>query len=157
MRPTYLAKIGAFLRAVYTECALRCVSDSVHRELFAESVKARQLAYAPYSNFQVGAALLCDDGTIFTGCNVENSSYPLTTCAERTAVVKAVSEGHKNFVSIAVSAILKDNFVPPCGGCRQVLNEFDQDSKMAVYLVKPTTDEILTTTLENLLPLSFKF
>lgn len=81
---------------------------------------ARKMAYAPYSKFRVGAALLATDGRIYTGCNVENSSYGLTICAERTAIFKAISEGERNFRAIAVVAD-HDDYTPPCGACRQVL------------------------------------
>lgn len=83
--------------------------------------KARQRAYAPYSRYQVGAALLTEDGAIFTGCNVENASYPASICAERVAITKAVSEGHRLFHAIA---IVTSNGAAPCGICRQVMNEF---------------------------------
>ena len=89
--------------------------------LILKAAQARKLAYAPYSNYQVGAALLTDTGETFVGCNVENASYGLTNCAERTAVFKAVSEGHTRFRALAISA---SNQAFPCGGCRQVLNEF---------------------------------
>ena len=84
---------------------------------------ARGHAYAPYSNFPVGAALLADDGRVFTGVNVENASYGLTTCAERTAVSKAVSEGARAFLAIAVVGPEDDVSCPPCGSCRQILHE----------------------------------
>ena len=83
----------------------------------------RANAYAPYSNFHVGAALLADDGRVFTGVNVENASYGLTTCAERTAVAKAVSEGARSFIAIAVVGPQDDVPCPPCGACRQILHE----------------------------------
>lgn len=106
----------------------------------------------------MGAAILCDDGTMHTGCNIENSSYSLTTCAERTATVKAVSEGHTNFVRLSVCAIKDDDFVSPCGACRQTVAEFVKTGiDMEVYLVKPDKDDVLETTLKELLPLSFKF
>ena len=95
--------------------------------LLEEALKARKAAYAPYSGFQVGAALLCADGSIYTGCNVENSSYGAACCAERTAFFKAVSEGKRSFRAIAVVGGKKDEEVlevcPPCGICRQVMRE----------------------------------
>lgn len=91
----------------------------------AKEVAAR--AYAPYSHFQVGAALLCDGGEIFTGCNVENRSFGLTNCAERTALFKAVSEGKNRFKAIAIYSPQSDTPLSPCGGCRQVLSEFSQE------------------------------
>ena len=93
-------------------------------ELFAEASKAADFAYAPYSKFRVGAALLSDDGTIITGCNVENRSFGLTICAERTAVVKALSSGQRSFKALAVSTPDSEIPVGPCGACRQVLSEF---------------------------------
>lgn len=103
----------------------------------------------------MGTALLSKSGKIYTGCNVENSSFSLSTCAERTAVVKAVSEGEKEFNKIAVCGLKEGQFVSPCGSCRQVLNEFAQSSHMEVYLVKPSQTEVLKTNLKYLLPLAF--
>ena len=94
-------------------------------ELIRKATEARELSYSPYSSFKVGAALLCDDGEIFTGCNIENASYSLTVCAERVAFSKAVSAGKRNFVAIAILGG-KDkisDFLYPCGACRQVLSE----------------------------------
>lgn len=93
-------------------------------ELFKIAEKAAGAAYAPYSRFRVGAALLADDGRIFTGCNVENRSFGLTICAERTAVTKAVSEGCRAFSALAIAAPDSEVPVGPCGACRQVLSEF---------------------------------
>ena len=93
------------------------------RDLVRKAVEARDSAYAPYSRFRVGAAVLGEDGRIFTGGNVENASYGLTVCAERVAVFKAVSEGTRNFTAIAVAAE-GEGPVSPCGACRQVLAEF---------------------------------
>ena len=98
------------------------------REELCAAAQARlPMAYAPYSHFPVGAALECADGTVFTGCNVENAAYGSTICAERTAVVKAVSEGHQDdFVRIAIVGRSED-YCWPCGSCRQVLFEFAPD------------------------------
>lgn len=97
------------------------------KELCAIAVKAMENAYVPYSGYRVGAALLCADGSVFTGCNIENASYTPTVCAERTAVFKAVSEGNKDFVMMAVAGgkggKIRGQF-PPCGVCRQVMAEF---------------------------------
>ena len=97
-------------------------------QLIEAALQAREKAYAPYSRFQVGAALLCADGSIYTGCNVENASYPASNCAERTAVFKAVSEGKKDFLALAVMGGVQDgerlSDCMPCGICRQVLAEF---------------------------------
>ena len=88
------------------------------------AIKARENAYSPYSHFAVGAALLCEDGTIYEGCNIENASYGLTNCAERTAIFKAVSEGHTKFKALAVVADTEGPCAP-CGACRQVISEFE--------------------------------
>ncbi len=93
------------------------------RELINIAVEAAEEAYAPYSDFKVGAALECADGSVFTGCNVENASYGLSVCAERTAVFKAVSEGRRSFLRLAIFAEGED-YCMPCGACRQVLQEF---------------------------------
>ncbi len=126
------------------------VSDEVIVQLAEAAREARSFAYAPYSGFSVGAALLTDNGEVFTGCNVENSSYGMTCCAERTAVFSAIAAGAQHFHAIAVAA---DNSpVPPCGACRQVLSEFAQD--LTIVLVgKGTNHRILT--LGNLLPEPF--
>jgi cytidine deaminase len=116
-------------------------------------VSARELAYCPYSKFQVGAALLCSDGTVFTGCNVENISYGISICAERTAIVKAVSSGNKSYKAIAVSGGNGDTFLSPCGACRQFIAEFGLE--IDVYLAKPDLSKVLITSIKDLLPLSF--
>ncbi len=94
------------------------------KELFDKAVEVSEYAYAPYSNFRVGAALLCSDGSIETGVNVENRSFGLTNCAERSAVFTAVSKGKKDFKAVAIYCRDADYPVPPCGACRQVLSEF---------------------------------
>ena len=94
--------------------------------------KAAQNAYAPYSNFKVGAALLCKSGNVYTGCNVENSSYGASNCAERTAVFKAVSEGERDFVKIAIVSE-RDGLTFPCGICRQVLSEFMPEGSIVLF------------------------
>ncbi|XP_008050974.1 cytidine deaminase [Carlito syrichta] len=122
------------------------------QQLLLASREAKKAAYCPYSHFPVGAALLTRDGKIFSGCNVENASYPLGICAERTAIQKAVSEGSKDFLAIAVSSDVQDDFITPCGACRQVMREFG--TKWAVYMTKPdgTYD---VKTVQELLPASF--
>ena len=92
-------------------------------KLIQAADEAKELAYVPYSGFHVGAALLCTDETVFTGCNIENSAYGPTNCAERTAIFKAVSEGYRSFEAIAVISD-SDGFTAPCGVCRQVMAEF---------------------------------
>ena len=112
-------------------------------------------AYAPYSGYHVGAALLCADGTVYTGCNVENASYGATNCAERTAIFKAVSEGRRDFTALAVCGG-KDGIItgafPPCGICRQVMAEFC-GGDFPVYLVNESGYDTLT--LAQLLPRGF--
>ena len=118
--------------------------------LFAEARKAADFAYAPYSKFRVGAALLAKDGTVITGCNVENRSFGLTICAERSAVVKAVSLGLKSFRALAVSTPDSDTPVGPCGACRQVLSEFMEPSAPVIFGGSGT--EKVKTTLGILYP-----
>ncbi|KAL3861056.1 hypothetical protein ACJMK2_007143 [Sinanodonta woodiana] len=129
------------------------VTDSSKiQELIKLSHEAKSYAYAPYSDFKVGAALLCSDGTISTGCNVENAVYPLGICAERTAIVKAVSEGHRKFLAIAIASDMKDAIISPCGSCRQTLIEFG--TEWDVYMTKSDmTYEVMKT--GELLPHSF--
>ena len=124
------------------------------KELIAQAVEAMGRAYAPYSGYKVGAALLCADGTVYQGCNIENASYSPTNCAERTAFFKAVYDGHRDFTAIAVCGG-KDGVItgafPPCGVCRQVMREFcGEDFK--IYLINETGYE--TATLAQLLPYS---
>ncbi len=119
-------------------------------KLLEMAKKARENAYAPYSNFKVGAALVTKDGKVFTGANVENASYGLSMCAERVALFKAVSEGYREFEAIAVVADT-DGPVSPCGACRQVLSEFgDMDVIMA-----NTKGDVKVMKLSELLPESF--
>ena len=121
------------------------------RELFDLACEALEHAYAPYSHFRVGACLLSEDGRAFTGCNVENASFGGTICAERTALVKAVSEGAVRFTAIAVVGEHDDAW--PCGICRQVLNEFSKD--MRVICGAKATGTFTPLTLRELLPHSF--
>lgn len=114
------------------------------------AIKARENAYSPYSHFAVGAALLCEDGTLFEGCNIENASYGLTNCAERTAIFKAVSEGHTKFKALAVVADTEGPCVP-CGACRQVMAEF----KIPLIIMGNLMGNIKIVTIEELLPFSF--
>lgn len=126
------------------------LDDSTRDKLITLARQARQRAYAPYSHYQVGAALLAEDGAIFTGCNVENTSYGATICAERTAVVKAVSEGALRFTAIA---IVTPNGVSPCGICRQVLYEFGPE--MTVIMADAEGHVRHEMALRDLLPLGF--
>lgn len=114
------------------------------------AIKARENAYSPYSHFAVGAALLCEDGTLFEGCNIENASYGLTNCAERTAIFKAVSEGHIKFKALAVVADTEGPCAP-CGACRQVMAEF----KIPLIIMGNLMGNIKIVTMEELLPFSF--
>ena len=100
------------------------------KDLVSIAMDAAKNSYSPYSNFRVGAALLTEEGRVFTGTNVENRSYGGTICAERTAVCKAVSEGHRKFRAIAVIGLDTDKILPPCGICRQFITEFGSDIKV---------------------------
>ena len=127
------------------------------KELIRAALEAREKAYAPYSRFLVGAALLCEDGTIFTGCNIENASYPAGNCAERTAIFKAVSEGKKDFAAICIVGGREGEppeYCPPCGICRQVCAEFCDAETFQIILAK-NEEEYRTYTLGELLPLGF--
>lgn len=126
-----------------------------YNNLIESAVKAMENSYAPYSNFKVGAALLCQNGEIYTGCNIENSAFSATVCAERTAIFKAISEGNKSFTALAVVGG-KDGVISkycyPCGVCRQVLSEFcSKDFKVVLFDNKSTK----ICTLDQLLPLNF--
>lgn len=125
--------------------------------LIEQAVEARSLAYAPYSHFQVGAALLTKQGKVYKGCNIENAAYTPSNCAERTAIFKAVSEGEREFAAIAIVGSMEgeSNTLPtgPCGVCRQVMAEFCS-LDMPVIIAKSPADYI-TMTLGELLPLSF--
>lgn len=139
-------------------------------ELVKMALEAREMAYTPYSHHKVGAALLCKDGTVFKGCNVENAGYTPTNCAERTAVFKAVSEGYTEFEAIAVVGGM-DNLTElplcaPCGVCRQVLNEFADPKTFKILLasvknidnlheISELDMQITEKTLEEILPYGF--
>ncbi|HOH60446.1 MAG: cytidine deaminase [Candidatus Cloacimonetes bacterium] len=120
-------------------------------ELLLLARKAAQEAYAPYSGYKVGAALKCADGSIYTGCNVENASFSLTICAERNAVFKAVSEGKRDFTAIAIY-VDSDKSFPPCGACRQVISEFAP----RIPVIYANRDETVESTLDLLLPGAFR-
>lgn len=139
-------------------------------ELVRLALEAREMAYTPYSHHRVGAALLCKDGTVFKGCNIENAGYTPTNCAERTAVFKAVSEGYTDFEAIAVVGgmdNLKDlPLCAPCGVCRQVLNEFGNPDTFKIILaeiknadkisdISPEDVQITEKTLKEMLPYGF--
>ena len=122
------------------------------QELVAKAKAASQNAYAPYSHFRVGAALECGDGSVYTGCNVENEAYGLAICAERTAMVKAVSEGHRDFVRLGIYCADTEDFGMPCGQCRQFMAEFNLD--MEVIIGRPD-GETQTYLVRDLLPQAF--
>ena len=119
-------------------------------KLLKAAKEASLNAYAPYSGYKVGAALLCRDGTVFTGCNVENASYSLTICAERNAVFQAVNAGFRDFVAIAIY-VDDDKLFPPCGACRQVLAEFNP----AMEVLYANRAQSCRSNLESLLPQAF--
>ncbi len=121
--------------------------------LHAAAEAARGAAYAPYSHFQVGAALLCEDGTIIPGCNVENASYGATICAERNAVAAAVARGHRRFTAIAIAGP-PGIALGPCGMCRQVLSEFAPGGALRV-LTRAADGSPRSTTIAALLPDAF--
>lgn len=131
-----------------------------NKELIRKAFIARENAYAPYSGFCVGAAILCDDGDIVSGCNIENASYGLTVCAERCATFKAVSVGKQRFSAIAIVGGIQDEkdsvsgYAYPCGACRQVLREFADPKSMHVLVAK-SIEDFKEYTLEELLPDSF--
>lgn len=129
----------------------------MYTEIIKKCLEMRNMSYSPYSHFAVGAGLLCDDGSVYGGCNIENSAYSPSICAERTAIFKAVSEGEKNFTAIAIAGgpaeKEPDNYCPPCGVCRQVMSEFCRPD-FKVILVKSETD-YKEFTLNELLPESF--
>ena len=133
----------------------------IYKRLIESAIKMLDFSYVPYSHFHVGAALLADDGTLFTGCNIENAAYGPSNCAERTAIFKAVSEGKLNFKAIAVvggpedengKAMIKD-FCPPCGVCLQVMAEFCKKDFEIILAKSP--EEYKVFTLGDLLPESF--
>lgn len=127
-----------------------------YKMLMDKAVEARKNSYCPYSEFRVGAALLCADGTIFTGCNVENSSYGAANCAERTAIFKAVSEGYREFTAIAIAGGKEGARITcyPCGICRQVMAEFC-DLESFEIICEGENDTFVVNTLMELLPAGF--
>ncbi|MBQ8194488.1 MAG: cytidine deaminase [Oscillospiraceae bacterium] len=134
------------------------LDNELRNRLIDSALEARKNAYAPYSGYYVGAALLCSGGDIVTGCNVENASYGATNCAERTAVFKAVSEGKQRFTAIAIAGGKEreqaSDYAYPCGVCRQVLREFCVPEDMIVIVCR-SRDDYKQMTLAELLPCSF--
>ena len=127
------------------------INDEMKQELGRLAAEMRSRSYIPYSHYAVGAALLTQDGRIFTGCNIENAAYPVTICAERTAIFKAVSEGARDFEAIAVAT--EDGQGYPCGSCRQVMAEFALD--MDVMLADAAGNITVETSVSDLLPGAF--
>ncbi len=119
-------------------------------ELHALARKAAEASYSPYSHFRVGAALLCEDGTVFTGTNVENRSFGLTICAERSALVAAISAGHRRFLSLAISTPDSESPVGPCGACRQVISEFLEPA--APVRFGGSSGRVVDASVESLIP-----
>ena len=133
------------------------IKEETIKQLINEALNARNYAYAPYSQFMVGAALITEDDSVYTGCNVENASYGATNCAERTAIFKAVSEGERLIKAIAIVGGVKDGdmtYAYPCGVCRQVLREFSNPGDLVIIVAK-NQDDYKTYSLEELLPESF--
>lgn len=128
-------------------------NNITNEELLKMAHEAKEFAYAPFSNFKVGAALVGKSGKIYTGCNVENSSYGATNCAERTAIFKAVSEGEREFEKIAIVSS-SGEITSPCGICRQVIFEFMQDGEI---ILGSDAGEVVVFPVKELLPLGFKF
>lgn len=133
------------------------IDEKQIKNLIKAALDAREHAYIPYSGYAVGAALLAENGSVYTGCNIENASYGATNCAERTAFFKAVSEGERDFVAIAIVGGLKGkapvDYAYPCGICRQVMQEFaDRDF---VVIVAKSAQEYRVYGLEELLPYGF--
>lgn len=126
-------------------------SRMTYRALAKRALAARKFSHSPFSHFRVGAAVLSSTGKVFTGCNIENSSYGLTMCAERTALFKGVSEGHKKFKAIAIASDMK-NLTPPCGACRQVI--IDLAGNIDVILVN-SRGTMKVFTMNDLLPHAF--
>ncbi|NMC47191.1 MAG: cytidine deaminase [Chloroflexi bacterium] len=120
------------------------------KQLIQRALEAREKAYVPYSKYPVGAALLCQSGKIYTGANIENAAFPVTVCAERVAIFKAVSEGD---MELQAMAVVTKNGGTPCGSCRQVMAEFNPD--LIVYVVDEKSDIKQETTLKEILPSYF--
>lgn len=124
-----------------------------YKDLIEKAIEARELAYCPYSNFKVGAAVLFEDGKIYTGCNIENASYGGTNCAERTAIFNAVSQGNRKLKAIALIGDTKA-FTYPCGLCRQVISEFVENKDTKIIIIK-NKDEYILKTFEEIMPGAF--
>jgi cytidine deaminase len=126
-------------------------ANDEERRLHGLAETARERAYAPYSNFTVGAAIVFEDGTVVTGGNVENGSYGMTICAERSAIVRAIAEGHARISAVVVAGPAAS--VPPCGACRQVIAEFADETCTITF---PRDGELQTFTLDEIMPERFR-
>ena len=131
------------------------LTDDIRAQLVAAAIAAREKAYAPYSKFSVGAAVLGTDGKIYTGCNIENVSYGMTMCAERTALFKMVSEGCRKFAAIAVVAGENATDGAPCGACRQVMGEFAVSLEDTEVLLASLKGDYIVETVASLMPYPF--
>ncbi|MDP4110310.1 MAG: cytidine deaminase [Bacillota bacterium] len=129
-----------------------------YKKLLETAIESRKLSYSPYSHFAVGAALLCSDGTVYTGCNIENAAYSPSICAERVAIFKALSENRRDFKAIAIAGGKSgedfDGLCPPCGVCRQVLQEFCSPSDFEVILGS-SGDNMKVLRLSEIFPFAF--
>ncbi|HJC81991.1 MAG TPA: cytidine deaminase [Candidatus Anaerostipes avicola] len=133
------------------------MEEAVIRKLIKTAVRQLSYSYAPYSHFKVGAALLAENGTIYTGCNIENAAYTPTNCAERTAFFKAVSEGVRTFKAICIAGGMNGeltDYTAPCGVCRQVMMEFCSPEEFEIILAKGE-DDYKMYKLKDLMPLGF--
>ncbi len=133
------------------------MEEAVIRKLIKTAVRQLSYSYAPYSHFKVGAALLAENGTIYTGCNIENAAYTPTSCAERTAFFKAVSEGVRTFKAICITGGMNGeltDYTAPCGVCRQVMMEFCSPEEFEIILAKGE-DDYKMYKLKDLMPLGF--
>ena len=131
------------------------LTDEQRAQLVQAAIEARENAYVPYSKFKVGAAVLGVDGKIYKGCNIENVSYGLTNCAERTAIFKMASEGYYKFVAIAVTAGENATDGAPCGACRQVMCEFAESLKESEILLESTKGDYIVETVKSMMPYPF--
>ena len=129
------------------------MDEATKKKLVELAIKAAERAYAPYSKFRVGSALIDDRGTIYTGCNVENASYGLCVCAERTALVKAVSEGAGKVLGMAIVTLDAPSYCSPCGACRQIMHELAKDALILIASRDGTWQE---STMDKLLPGAFE-
>ncbi len=125
----------------------------MYKKLIEAALDARNFAYAPYSGFPVGSSVLMEDGTIFSGCNIENASFGATNCAERTAMFSAIAKGHQKMHALAVVGDL-NSYTFPCGICRQVMAEFAIDRQIPIIIIK-SKEEYIVKTLDELLPGAF--